>query len=52
VLVARIIDRTVRPIFPPGFSREVEIAFSHTHKSYQAFCLWFCYNACITYFIT
>ena len=25
VLVARIIDRTVRPIFPPGFSREVRV---------------------------
>jgi polyribonucleotide nucleotidyltransferase len=53
VLVARIIDRTVRPIFPPGFSREVVLAFSHTHTSCKPFStLSFFFNACsITYFV-
>jgi hypothetical protein len=32
VLVARIIDRTVRPIFPPGFSREVDFTFYFSHS--------------------
>jgi polyribonucleotide nucleotidyltransferase len=33
VLVARIIDRTVRPIFPPGFSREVGYACTNIYTS-------------------